>query len=127
MNFVFLCILTVIVCIALIAITMVQNSRKDDESNTLGNLGVHILMGVKQTNDFLTGTTWILMISLFLLCFGFHHVIKNHDKDIISPNLEIVKKQQNEKSEKMKDDLKDENNNDSNEKKLNQKKEDFNK
>ena len=46
---------------------MVQNSRKDDESNTLGNLGVHILMGVKQTNDFLTGTTWILMIYLFFL------------------------------------------------------------
>jgi len=96
MNFIFLSILVVIVCIALIAITMVQNSKKEDEGNTLGSLGVHILMGVKQTNDFLTGTTWVLMVSLFLICLGFHHVTKNRQGDFVSPNLEMLKKQQSE-------------------------------
>lgn len=93
MGFIFLSICTVIVCVALIAITMVQNSKKEDEGNTLGNLGVHVLMGVQQTNNFLTGATWILMSLLLMICLGFHHVTKDKDGDFVSPNLEMLKQQ----------------------------------
>ena len=93
MGFIFLSIFAVIVCVALIAITMVQNSKKEDEGNTLGSLGVHVLMGVKQTNNFLTGTTWILMSLLFVICLGFHHIKKDRGSNFVSPNLEILKKQ----------------------------------
>ena len=98
---------------------MVQNSKKEDEGNTLGNFGVHILMGVKQTNDFLTGTTWVLMISLFLICLGFHHVTKSRDKNFISPNLEVVKKQQQE--EKKEDSDKEQKSNDTEQKVVDEK------
>lgn len=94
MGFIILCILIIIVCLGLIAITVVQNSKKEDEGNSLSGFGVHILMGVKQTNEFLTGGTWILMGLLGLLSLGFYHVTKNKRTNFVSPNLQIVKEQE---------------------------------
>ncbi len=93
MAFTFLCILTVIICLFLIAITMVQSSKKEDEGNSLGNMGVHVLMGVQQTNEFLTGGTWILLGSLFLVCLAFHSVTKNKKEKFVSPTLAMLKEQ----------------------------------
>ena len=102
--FIFLAVLISIISIFVIAITIVQNSKKD-EGNNLDGMGAHILMGVKQTNDFLVGTTWILFSILVLLSFLINRSVKGK-KNIISPNLEYVKqhalpKEENEKPQEI--------------------------
>jgi preprotein translocase subunit SecG len=58
-------ILTVIVCILLVMVVLVQDSKGGGLSSAFG--GSNQIMGVRQTTDFLEKATWVLAISLLAL------------------------------------------------------------
>jgi len=57
-------ILTVITCILLVLVVLVQDSKGGGLSSSFG--GSNQIMGVRQTTDFLEKATWVLAISLLV-------------------------------------------------------------
>lgn len=58
-------ILTVIACVLLIMVVLVQDSKGGGLSSSFGSSNQ--IMGVRQTTDFLEKATWVLAISLLAL------------------------------------------------------------
>jgi preprotein translocase subunit SecG len=58
-------IITLIVCILLILVVLVQDSKGGGLSSSFG--ASNQILGVRKTTDFLEKTTWILAISLLVL------------------------------------------------------------
>ncbi len=66
--FTFIAVCIFIVCILLIMIVLVQNSKGGGLASTFA--GSNQIMGVKKTGDFLEKATWVLAVSLFVLCLA---------------------------------------------------------
>jgi preprotein translocase subunit SecG len=58
-------ILTVIVCILLIGVVLIQDSKGGGLSSSFG--GSNQILGVRRTTDFLEKATWVLAIALLVL------------------------------------------------------------
>lgn len=69
----FLTVLVLVVCILLIFVVLVQNSKGGGLAS--GFAMPNQLMGVRRTNDFLEKTTWTLAIVLFVLALTINFVI----------------------------------------------------
>lgn len=59
-------IVTLIVCVLLIMIVLVQDSKGGGLSSTFG--ASNQILGVRKTTDFLEKATWVMAISLLVLC-----------------------------------------------------------
>ncbi|MCT4616390.1 MAG: preprotein translocase subunit SecG [Marinifilaceae bacterium] len=64
----FISILIFIVCILLILIVLVQNSKGGGLASNFS--ASNQIMGVKKTTDFLEKATWTLAVSLLVLCLA---------------------------------------------------------
>ncbi len=63
---IFLFILVVIVCLLLMGVVLVQNSKGGGLSADFSSSNQY--MGVRKTSDFLEKATWGMAIALFVLC-----------------------------------------------------------
>lgn len=61
-------LLTLIVCVLLILIVLVQDSKGGGMSGTFG--ASNQILGVRKTTDFLEKATWVMAISLLVLCLA---------------------------------------------------------
>ena len=59
-------ILTIIVCVLLVLVILVQNSKGGGLSNQFGGSGASNLIGVKKTGDLLERLTWGLAIAIMV-------------------------------------------------------------
>lgn len=66
--FTFISVLILIVCILMVLIVLVQNSKGGGLASNFSSSNQ--IMGVKKTTDFLEKATWTLAIVLFALCMG---------------------------------------------------------
>lgn len=66
--FYFLTFLIVAICALIILVVLIQNPKGGGLGSGFGASSANLMGGVKQTTDFLERTTWILVISLFVLC-----------------------------------------------------------
>jgi len=66
--FTFISVLILIVCVLMVLIVLVQNSKGGGLASNFSSSNQ--IMGVKKTTDFLEKATWVLAISLFVLCMG---------------------------------------------------------
>jgi preprotein translocase subunit SecG len=64
----FLTVLVFIVCFAMILLVLVQNSKGGGLASSFSSSNQ--VMGVRKTTDFLEKGTWILALSLVILCIG---------------------------------------------------------
>ncbi|MGZ3750192.1 MAG: preprotein translocase subunit SecG [Mucilaginibacter sp.] len=69
-----LVILAVIVCVLLGAIVLIQNPKGGGLTSNFSSSSQ--LMGVQKTGDFLEKGTWILAISLMVLCLAINISVK---------------------------------------------------
>jgi preprotein translocase subunit SecG len=67
-------ILAIIVCVLLGAIVMIQNPKGGGLTSNFSSSSQ--LMGVQKTGDFLEKGTWILAISLMILCMAINVSVK---------------------------------------------------
>src|SRR5271165_878140 len=65
-------ILTIIACILLILVVLVQDSKGGGLSSSFG--GSNQILGVRRTTDFLEKATWVLAISLLVLSLASAYV-----------------------------------------------------
>lgn len=86
----FTIILTILTAVLLIVSTVLQNSKKEGDGNTLGNMGANQIIGVKKTSDLLERSTWVLLILLFMLSLGTFALVKSDTTNFTSPNLERI-------------------------------------
>ena len=61
-------LLTLIVCVLLILIVLVQDSKGGGLSSSFG--ASNQILGVRKTTDFLEKATWVMAISLLVLCLA---------------------------------------------------------
>ena len=64
----FITILIFIVCFLIILLVLVQNSKGGGLASSFSSSNQ--VMGVRKTTDFLEKGTWILALSLVILCIG---------------------------------------------------------
>lgn len=64
--YIFITVLLFIVCILLVLIVLVQNSKGGGLASNFQSSGQ--VMGVRKTTDFLEKGTWVLAIALLVLC-----------------------------------------------------------
>ncbi|GAB3338238.1 hypothetical protein GCM10027429_23220 [Marivirga atlantica] len=84
--------LIILVAILLVLVVLAQNSKGGGLSSQFGGSGASQIVGVKRTGDILEKITWVLAISLVVLCLSSSIVIKTTQVDtgFTSPNLEKV-------------------------------------
>lgn len=84
--------LIILVAILLVLVVLAQNSKGGGLSSQFGGSGASQIVGVKRTGDILERITWVLAISLVVLCLTSSIVIKTTkvDTGFTSPNLEKV-------------------------------------
>jgi len=84
--------LIILVAILLVLVVLAQNSKGGGLSSQFGGSGASQIVGVKRTGDILEKITWVLAISLVVLCLTSSIVIKTTkvDTGFTSPNLEKV-------------------------------------
>ncbi len=66
--FTFISVLILIVCVLMVLIVLVQNSKGGGLASNFSSSNQ--IMGVKKTTDFLEKATWGLALALFVLCMG---------------------------------------------------------
>ena len=66
--FTFISVLIFIVCVLMVLIVLVQNSKGGGLASNFSSSNQ--IMGVKKTTDFLEKATWVLALALFVLCLG---------------------------------------------------------
>ncbi|MFT5749051.1 MAG: preprotein translocase subunit SecG [Ancylomarina sp.] len=66
--FTFISVLILIVCVLMVLIVLVQNSKGGGLASNFSSSNQ--IMGVKKTTDFLEKATWGLALFLFVLCMG---------------------------------------------------------
>ncbi|MBS9768240.1 MAG: preprotein translocase subunit SecG [Flavobacteriaceae bacterium] len=93
--FTFIAVCIFIVCILLILIVLVQNSKGGGLASTFA--GSNQIMGVKKTGDFLERATWALAVILFVLCLASAAVIPNVQEQ---ENIENIGDKMQDKVEK---------------------------
>lgn len=82
--------LIILVAILLVLVVLAQNSKGGGLSSQFGGSGASQIVGVKRTGDILEKITWVLAISLVVLCMTSSIIIKSSSVDtgFSSPNLE---------------------------------------
>ena len=83
-------ILTVITCILLVLVVLVQDSKGGGLSSAFG--GSNQVLGVRQTTDFLEKATWVLAISLLAFSLLSAYFMKS-SQGTVSNGIESVSKQ----------------------------------
>jgi len=88
----FIITLIILIAILLVLVVLAQNSKGGGLSSQFGGSGASQIVGVKRTGDILEKITWVLAISLVILCLTSSIVIKSTQVDtgFTSPNLEKV-------------------------------------
>lgn len=76
--------LIIILAILLIVAVLLQNSKSDGMSNSLGSMGGNQLIGVKKTANALEQLTWGLGISLFVLATVATLLLKKEQHDSLN-------------------------------------------
>jgi preprotein translocase subunit SecG len=61
--------LILLVCVLLVLVVLAQNSKGG--GLTAGMSGASQIMGAKRTTDWIENATWVLAVSLFVLCIGY--------------------------------------------------------
>lgn len=74
----FLSVLIIIVSVLLVLIVLVQNSKGGGLASNFGQ--GNQIMGVKKTADFLEKATWVLAVSLLVICLVASMTITNPNK-----------------------------------------------
>ena len=105
-------ILTLIVCILLILIVLVQDAKGGGLSSTFG--ASNQILGVRRTNDFLEKATWVMAIALLVLSLvsasfvhssssasssGDNSVTHQRAQDMTVPNTQPQQPQQNQQQQ----------------------------
>ena len=65
-------ILTIIACVLLILVVLIQDSKGGGLSSSFG--GSNQILGVRRTTDFLEKATWVLAIALLVLSLASSYV-----------------------------------------------------
>src|SRR5687768_5979311 len=65
--YVVIIILIILVCAVLIASVLIQNPKGGGLSASFGGMGNQV-MGARKATDFIEKTTWVLAVSLLVLC-----------------------------------------------------------
>ena len=86
----FIITLIILVAILLVLVVLAQNSKGGGLSSQFGGSGASQIVGVKRTGDILEKITWVLSISMVVLCLTSSVIIKNStvDTGFTSPNLD---------------------------------------
>ncbi len=82
-------VLIVIVCILLILIVLVQDSKGGGLSSTFG--ASNQILGVRKTTDFLEKATWVMAISLLVLCLASASLL--HTTSSVSAETSVTQQQ----------------------------------
>lgn len=81
----------IIVAVLLVIAVLLQNSKSDGMSSSLGNMGGNQLIGVKKTANALEQITWGLAIGLFGLAVVATLLLKRQQRDVLySANVECA-------------------------------------
>ena len=84
-------ILTLITCVLLILVVLVQDSKGGGLSSSFG--ASNQILGVRKTTDFLEKATWVLAISLLVLSLGSAYFIQSANGAGASSNDTSITKQ----------------------------------
>ncbi len=93
--FTFISVLIFIVCVLMVLIVLVQNSKGGGLASSFSSSNQ--IMGVKKTTDFLEKATWFLALALFVLCLAAAATIDRADNG--APKSVIEKELEKEKEE----------------------------
>jgi preprotein translocase subunit SecG len=80
-----LVILAIIVCVLLALIVLIQNPKGGGLTSNFSSSSQ--LMGVQKTGDFLEKGTWILAISLMVLCLAINVAVKPGSAKSDAPDI----------------------------------------
>lgn len=82
-------LLMIVVAVLLVIAVLLQNSKSDGMSSSLGNMGGNQLIGVKKTANALEQITWGLAIGLFGLAIVATLLLKRQQREVLySANVE---------------------------------------
>lgn len=83
--YLFLLIIAIIVCALLVLMVLIQNPKGGGLSSNFSSSSQ--LMGVQKTGDFLEKGTWVLAITLMVLCLAINVAVKGGTEKAENPQL----------------------------------------
>tara|TARA_B100001250_G_scaffold403745_1_gene418714 strand:+ start:554 stop:913 length:360 start_codon:yes stop_codon:yes gene_type:complete len=89
-----LAVISVLICIALVFVIMVQNPKGGGLSSTFG--GGNQVLGARKTSDFLEKSTWILAITLVSITLLASFFIESQDNNTAPPENKVTNSPPNE-------------------------------
>jgi preprotein translocase subunit SecG len=89
----FILIFIIIIAALIIIAAALQSSKKEGMGSAIGAMGANQIIGVKKTSDLMEQITWGLLVLLFCLTFTASYVAKKSQGGSLSPNLELLQKQ----------------------------------